>query len=70
MINYIKQEEDLIRELFDLEEIIKFQSKHRVEVILGSDYQYSCYIDGKSYSSALTSLGGLVSGIAVYKKYK
>ena len=70
--NPAKDEDDWVRQNFDLEEILKFQSEHRVEVLMGGgDYQFCCYIDYKEndgcYYSSLTPLHALVAGIKTYK---
>ena len=44
-INYFKIEENNIKKLFDLDEILYFQKKHDVQIIREADYQYDCYID-------------------------
>lgn len=66
-IDYFKQESELIRNFFDLDEIIKFQMKHDVQIIRGSDFQYACYIDNKVFGTHLTTMGALVIGIKIFK---
>lgn len=74
MEDYIEEEHQLTRKLFNLEEIIQFTKEHRVEVLLGADYQYMCYIDYKTgdggWGTSLTPLGALVIGIKQYKENK
>lgn len=67
MPDYFSIETDDIKELFNLEEFLEFQSKHRLEVALGEDLQYMCYIDGKGWATGLTPLGAIVYGIKVFK---
>ena len=68
--NPIQDENNWVRKNFDLEEILDFQSKHRVEIILGSDYQYECWIDYKEgdgcYGGSLTPLHALITGIKIF----
>ena len=69
--NPLKDEQDWVRQNFDLEEILEFQSKHKVEILMEADYQYACYIDYKEglgcYCSSFTPLHALVAGIKTYK---
>lgn len=67
--DYLNQEIEAVREHFDMEEIIDFQSKHEVMVIRGGDWNFSCVIDRGEYVSAFTPLYALVFGIKQYKKY-
>jgi len=67
-MNYFKEENNIARDLFDLEEILDFQLNHDVQIIRGEDYQYLCYIDKKVYTSALTPMGALTMGIKIYKE--
>jgi hypothetical protein len=66
-IDYFEQEETLIKKLFNLDELLEFQSKNDVQIIRGEDYQYMCYINKKGYTSALTPLGALIFGIKQFK---
>lgn len=67
-IDYIKEETDLARRLFDLDEIIDFQLEHDVQIIRGSDYQYLCYIDKEGFAPSLTPIGALVIGIKQFSQ--
>lgn len=67
MKNYFDEETNEIRKLLNLEEILKFQLNHKIEIIRGEDLQYICYIDNKEYCTALTPLGTLMYGITKYK---
>lgn len=68
-IDYFKEEDNLVRKLFDLEEILLFQSEHDVQILREADWQYMCYIDKKGFGSGLTAMGALVVGIKQWKKY-
>ena len=68
-IDYFKEEIDLAKKLFDLDEILKFQMEHDVQIIRGEDYQYLCYIDKKGFGVSLTPMYALVVGIHQYKKH-
>lgn len=65
----MEQEMSFIKRCFDLDEIMEFQLYHTIEVMIGRDYQYHCYIDKGCYSQDITPLSALVSGIIQYKKY-
>lgn len=66
-MNYFKEENRILKENFNLDEILKFQLMHDIQIIRGADYQYSCWIDKKAYGSSLTPLFALYSGIQAYK---
>lgn len=67
MENYFEEENKLIREMFDLEEVLEFQLKHDVQIIRSEDYMYLCYIDKEGYGVSLTPMCALVCGIKSYK---
>lgn len=71
-MDYIQAENNWTRAEFNLEEILEFQTKHKVEVLVQSDYQYHCFIDFKegdgSYAQAFTVLNALMMGIRNYKQ--
>lgn len=66
--DYFIEENELIKKLFDLDEILAFQLQHNVEVLRGEDYQYLCYIDRNGYGTSLTPMGALTIGIKQFKK--
>lgn len=68
MRNYFLEENELTKRMFDLNEVLLFQLDHDVQIIRGSDYMYSCYIDRAVYGSALTPMFSLWSGIKQYKE--
>ena len=69
LTNYVKEEGEIVRKRFDLDTVLTFTEEHRVEVVMGSDYQYEVYIDGEgSYASGLTATFALWFGIENYKK--
>lgn len=68
-MDYFEDEHQEVRKTFNLEEVIEFSKKHRVEVIMERDLQYMCYIDGDGYSTGLTPLGALIYGIKTYNEY-
>jgi hypothetical protein len=68
-IDYFKEENELTKKLFDLDEIINFQMEHDVQIIRESDWQYMCYIDNKGFGSGLTTMGALVLGIKQFKNH-
>lgn len=67
-IDYLKEENEITKKLFDLDEILLFQSNHSVEILRGEDYQYLCYIDKEGYGVSLTPMGALTAGIKQFKK--
>lgn len=68
-IDFFKEENELTKKLFDLEEIIRFQMEHDVQIIREADWQYMCYIDNKGFGSGLTTMGALVIGIKQFKDH-
>lgn len=68
-INYFKEENELTKKLFNLDEIIEFQMKHDIQIIREADWQYMCYIDGNGYGSSLTAMCALVTGIKQFKEH-
>lgn len=69
-MDYFEEENELVRKLFNLEDIMVFNKQHDVQIIRGEDWQYGCYIDKECYYNALTHLGALVFGIKMYKDGK
>lgn len=67
MDKYRSDEEKYIKDNFDLNNIIEFQSNHVVEVYLGADYNYHCTINKQYIINSISFLGALVSGITKYK---
>lgn len=61
-------ENELVKQIFNLDEILAFQLKHDVQIIRGGDYQYLCYIDKKGYGVALTPMFALAYGIKQYNE--
>lgn len=67
-MNYFKEENDITRKLFNLEDLLEFHLNHDVQIIRGSDFQYDCYIDKEVYYNALTPINALVVGVKIYKE--
>jgi hypothetical protein len=65
----LQSEEGLIRNLFDLEEVIAFQKEHPFVIERWSDYQYHMKTLEGNFGSSLTPLGALVVGMKQFKKY-
>lgn len=63
----IKDEHEYVRKHFNIDEVVEFEKNHRVEIILGSDLQYWCFIDKGVYSTGLTTLYALITGIKIYQ---
>lgn len=70
MEDYFIEENELVKKLFDLDEILSFQLEHNVEILRGEDYQYLCYIDRKGYGTSLTPMGALTIGIKQFKEHQ
>jgi hypothetical protein len=73
--NYHEQENEWVRDSFDLEKLIEFTSKHKVEVLMGASFQYEAYVDYKEgdgcYGTGLTILGAIVTAIKTFEnKYQ
>lgn len=66
--DYFAEENESVRQVFNLDEVIEFQSAHNVEVLRGEDFQYVCYIDKNAYGTSLTPIGALTFGILLYKE--
>lgn len=65
--NPIEKEVALSKQLFDYEHIVKFQLNHDIQIERDADYNYNCFIDGKSYATGLTFLFALLMGISAYE---
>lgn len=68
-MDYFEEEHQEVKNSFNLLDIIEFSKQHTVEVAMGEDYQYMCYIDGDGYATGLTPLGALIYGIKVYNEH-
>jgi hypothetical protein len=72
--NYIKgadyfiEENELTKQMFDLDEILTFQLENDVQIIRGEDYQYMCYINKLVYATRLTPMFALSYGIKCFKE--
>ena len=66
MIDYIQQESDLTREIFDLDLILDTELKNDIQIIRGEDYQYMCFINGKVFATGLTPTFALMHGVKVF----
>ena len=69
-MDYFKQENEITKELFDLDDILEFQLKHDIQIIRDEAYQYCCYINGEMYYIGMTFLGSLVTGVKIYEEYE
>jgi hypothetical protein len=67
MADYFIEENELTKQMFDLDEILAFQLENDVQIIRGEDYQYWCYINKLVYATALTPMFALAYGIKVFK---
>ena len=68
-MDLLNQEIEATRDLFNLEELLKLQNKHKLEVVRGDDWLFYCVIDGAVYSTSLTPMYALVHGVMMYKKH-
>ena len=73
-MNYIEEENKYVLNNFNLIDILDFTKNNRVEIIIGTDHLYQCFINYKKgdgcYSSSLTPLYALLIGIKQYNKNK
>lgn len=65
--DYFLEENEYVKQNFDLEKILNFQLENDVQIIRGEDYQYMCYINKKVYTTALTPMYALCFGIECYQ---
>ena len=66
-MNYFEEEIEFTKANFNLDEVLNFEKEHKLEIIRGEDYQYSCVINNKMYAPSLTPMCALVTGIKIYK---
>ena len=66
--DYFIEENELTKQIFDMDEILAFQLENDVQIIRGEDYQYICYINKSVYAIALTPMFALSYGIKVFKE--
>jgi len=70
--DYHKEEIDFWKSKISFEEVEQFCKENRVEIIMGADWQYQCYINSQKKMDgcddvALTFIGALFGGIYKYK---
>ena len=70
MEDYFREENQLTKEIFDLDEILSFQLKNDVQIIRGEDFQYVCYINHSAFAISLTPMFALAYGIKYFKERK
>jgi len=68
MADYFIEENELTKQMFDLDEILAFQLENDVQIIRGEDYQYVCYINKSVYATGLTPMFVLAYGVKVFKE--
>lgn len=68
MTDYFTEENQLTKQMFDLDEILAFQLAHDVQIIRGEDHEYMCYIDKSVYARGLTPMFALAYGIKCFKE--
>lgn len=68
MADYFIEENEMTKQIFDLDEILAFQLKNDIQIIRGEDYQYMCYINKSVYGTGLTPMFALVYGIKCFKE--
>jgi len=62
------EENELTKQLLNLDEMLVFQLENDIQIIRGEDYQYMCYINKSVYAIAFTPMFALVYGIKYFKK--
>ena len=68
MEDYFEEENKLVKQNFDLEDILDFQLDHDIQIIRGEDCQYMCYINKEVYGTGLTPIFALWYGIFCFLK--
>ena len=66
-MNPIDEENASVRQELDFAKIFEFQKTHKIEVLLGRDFLYQCWIDESCYSQSLTPLHAFVFGVEKFK---
>jgi len=66
---YFLEENEFVKQNFNLGEILNFQLKYDIQIIRGEDYQYMCYINQKVYTTGLTPLFALLLGVKKFKRF-
>jgi hypothetical protein len=66
MKDLFREEVEITKLSFDLDNILEFQLSHSLEIIRGADYQYECKIDGAVYAVCLTPIMALWYGVSKY----
>lgn len=61
--DYFEKENELTKQIFDLDEILEFQLQNDVQILRGEDYQYVCFINRKIYATGFTPMFALIYGI-------
>ncbi len=72
MDDFIREENELVAKYFNLEEVLKFQEDHDIQIVRDAGYVYACIIDygvgDGIYATALTPMWALTHGIYRFKK--
>lgn len=68
MADYFIEENELTKQIFDLDKILSFQLENDVQIIRGEDYQYMCYINKSVYATSFTPMFALAYGIKCFKE--
>ena len=66
MEDFFVKENELTKQMFDLDEIFAFQLENDIQIIRGEDYQYMCYINKSVYATGLTPMFALTYGIKCF----
>jgi hypothetical protein len=69
-MDFFEQENEYVRDNFNIDEVLEFTSSHDVQIIRGADWQYECYINKNCYYIGLTHLYTLLLGIKTYKEHE
>ena len=68
--DYFAEEAALVRQFFNIEELLEFQEHYEIQVGRLADWQFTLYINRNAYGTFFTPLGALVLGMRLYKNYK
>jgi flagellar motor switch protein FliG len=59
---------ELVKKLFNLNDLLDFEKTHTIEMIIGSDHMYHCYINGVVWETGVNFLETLILAIDKFKK--
>ncbi len=70
MADIFIEEQEWVRNNFNIENIILTNNEHTIQVAIGADTMYHCYIDSEIYGSGFTFASALIDGVEAFKQHK